>query len=49
MGIGWHFGGGSIYTYGIKSLKFGYGSAGAVVMAAIVLLLSIQYIKKSMK
>lgn len=38
-----------IYTYGIKSLKFGYGSAGAVVMAAIVLLLSIQYIKKSMK
>ena len=37
-----------IYTYGIKSLKFGYGSAGAVVMAAIVLLLSIQYIKKSM-
>ena len=38
-----------IYTYGIKSLKFGYGSAGAGVMAAIVLLLSIQYIKKSMK
>lgn len=38
-----------IYTYGIKSLKFGYGSAGAVVMAAIVLLLSKQYIKKSMK
>ena len=38
-----------IYTYGIKSLKFGYGSAGAVVMAAIVLLLSVQYIKKSMK
>ena len=38
-----------IYTYGIKSLKFGYGSAGAVVMAAIVLMLSIQYIKKSMK
>lgn len=38
-----------IYIYGIKSLKFGYGSAGAVVMAAIVLLLSIQYIKKSMK
>lgn len=38
-----------IYTYGIKSLKFGYGSAGAVVMAAIVLLLSIQYIKKSLK
>lgn len=38
-----------IYTYGIKSLKFGYGSAGAVVMAAIVLLLSIQYIKKAMK
>ena len=37
-----------IYTYGIKSLKFGYGSAGAVVMAAIVLLLSIQYIKKYM-
>ena len=38
-----------IYTYGIKSLKFGYGSAGAVVMAAIVLMLSIQCIKKSMK
>ena len=38
-----------IYIYGIKSLKFGYGSAGAVVMAAIVLLLSIQYIKKSIK
>lgn len=38
-----------IYIYGIKSLKFGYGSAGAVVMAAIVLLLSKQYIKKSMK
>lgn len=38
-----------IYTYGIKSLKFGYGSAGAVVMAVIVMLLSVQYIKKSMK
>ena len=38
-----------IYTYGIKSLKFGFGSAGAVVMAVLVLLLSAQYIKKSMK
>lgn len=38
-----------IYTYGIKSLKFGFASAGTIVMALIVLFLSSAYIKQSMK
>ena len=38
-----------IYNYGIKSLKFGLGSAGALIMTVIVLLLSSLYIKNALK
>ena len=37
-----------LYTYGIKSLDFGFGSAGAIVMTLLVLILSSFYIKRSM-
>ena len=35
-------------TYGIKSLDFGFGSAGAIVMTLLVLILSSFYIKRAM-
>ena len=35
-----------LYNYGIKSLDFGFGSAGAIVMTVLVLLLSSVYIKR---
>jgi ABC-type sugar transport system permease subunit len=35
-----------LYNYGIKSLKFGFGSAGAIVMTLFVLILSSFYIKR---
>lgn len=38
-----------LYNYGIKNLKFGFGSAGAIVMTLLVLLLSSFYIKKAIK
>ncbi len=38
-----------IFTYGVKSLKFGFASAGAIVMAVLVLILSSFYIKRSVK
>lgn len=38
-----------LYNYGIKSLKFGFGSAGAIVMTVLVLLLSSFYIKRAIK
>lgn len=38
-----------MYTYGIKTLKFGFASANAIVMAVFVLILSAIYIKKAMK
>ena len=37
-----------LYTYGIKSLDFGFGSAGASVMTLLVLILSSFYIKRAM-
>ena len=37
-----------LYTYGIKSLDFGFGSAGAIVMTLLVLILSHFYIKQTM-
>ena len=37
-----------LYTYGIKSLDFGFGSAGAIVMTLLVLILSNFYIKRAM-
>ena len=37
-----------LYSYGIKSLDFGFGSAGAIVMTVLVLLLSSLYIKRAM-
>lgn len=36
-----------LYNYGIKSLDFGFGSAGAIVMTILVLLLSSFYIKRA--
>lgn len=36
-----------LYNYGIKSLDFGFGSAGAIVMTVLVLLLSSIYIKRA--
>ena len=36
-----------LYNYGIKSLDFGFGSAGAIVMTILVLLLSSLYIKRA--
>ena len=38
-----------LYNYGISSLDFGFGSAGAVIMTILVLLLSSVYIKRAMK
>ena len=37
-----------LYTYGSKSLDFGFGSAGAIVMTLLVLILSSFYIKRAM-
>ena len=37
-----------LYTYGIKSLDFGFGSAGAIVMTLLVLILSSFYIMRAM-
>ena len=37
-----------LYTYGIKSLDFGFGRAGAIVMTLLVLILSSFYIKRAM-
>lgn len=37
-----------LYTYGIESLNFGFGSAGAIVMTVLVLILSSFYIKRAM-
>ena len=36
-----------LYTYGIKSLDFGFGSAGAIIMTILVLILSSVYIKRA--
>ena len=36
-----------LYTYGIESLDFGFGSAGAIVMTVLVLILSSVYIKRA--
>ena len=36
-----------LYTYGIESLDFGFGSAGAIVMTVLVLILSSFYIKRA--
>lgn len=38
-----------MYTYGIKTLKFGFASACAIVMTIFVLIMSSFYIKKAMK
>ena len=38
-----------LYNYGIKSLKFGFGRAGAIVMTLLVLILSSFYIKRAIK
>lgn len=38
-----------LYNFGIKSLDFGYGSAGAVVMTLLVLILSSFYIRRAVK
>lgn len=38
-----------LYTYGIKSLDFGFGSAGAIVMTILVLILSSVYIKRAIQ
>lgn len=38
-----------IFNYGVKSLKFGFASAGAIVMGLFVLLLSSFYIKRTIK
>ena len=37
-----------LYNFGIKSLNFGFGSAGAIIMTILVLLLSSLYIKRAM-
>lgn len=37
-----------LYNYGISSLDFGFGSAGAIVMTILVLILSSFYIKRAM-
>lgn len=37
-----------LFNYGIKNLKFGFGSAGAIVMTLLVLILSSFYIRKAM-
>ena len=38
-----------LYTYGIKNLNFGFGSAGAIVMTLLVLILSSFYIKRAIQ
>ena len=38
-----------LYNYGISNLKFGFGSAGAVVMTVLVLILSSFYIKRAIQ
>ena len=38
-----------LYNFGIKSWKFGFGSAGAIVMTILVLILSSFYIKRVLK
>lgn len=38
-----------LYNYGIKTFDFGLGSAGAIVMTVIVLILSSFYIKRAIK
>ena len=37
-----------LYNFGISSLNFGFGSAGAVIMTVLVLILSSFYIKRAM-
>ena len=37
-----------LYNFGIKSLDFGFGSAGAIIMTVLVLILSSAYIKRAM-
>ena len=37
-----------LYNYGIRSLDFGFGSAGAIVMTVLVLILSSFYIKRAL-
>lgn len=36
-----------MYTYGIKTLKFGFASASSIVMTVLVLFLSVGYVKKA--
>lgn len=36
-----------LYTFGIKNLNFGFGSAGALIMTGIVMVLAIPYIKNA--
>lgn len=38
-----------LYNYGIKSLDFGFGSAGSIIMTILVLLLSSIYIKRAIQ
>ena len=38
-----------LYMYGIKNLKFGFGSAGAIIMTVLVLILSAAYIRKAFR
>ena len=38
-----------LYNFGIKSLKFGFGSAGAIVMTILVLILASAYIKRAIQ
>ena len=38
-----------LYNFGIKNWKFGFGSAGAIVMTILVLILSSVYIKRAIK
>ena len=38
-----------LYNYGIKPLDFGFGSAGAIVMTILVLILSSVYIKRAIQ
>lgn len=37
-----------LYNYGIKNLNFGFGTAGALIMTILVLILSSFYIKRAM-
>lgn len=38
-----------IYNYGIKNLKFGLGSAGALIMTVLAMILSVVYVKNALK